>query len=189
MLLVIDAGNTNVVFAVHDDKQWRGTWRVKTEAQRTSDIAVAAAEIESLAGREVPIAGAIAYWCEGTKDKPYRRQERVVFINSDPALISFFLRFLTAAGVSHSDLIFRVYIHETADVEAAERFWLGTTKAHPSQFRKPALKRHNPKTVRKGTGENYHGCLRVDVRRSSSLYRKIEGWAIEGWASAVMLTA
>ena len=37
MLLVVDAGNTNVVFAVHDDKQWRGTWRVKTEAQRTSD--------------------------------------------------------------------------------------------------------------------------------------------------------
>jgi len=82
--------------------------------------------------REVLIAGAIAYWCEGTKDKPYRRQERVVFINSDPALISFFLRFLTAAGVSHSDLIFRVYIHETADVEAAQRFWLDATHAGPS---------------------------------------------------------
>jgi len=37
MLLVVDAGNTNVVFAVHDGRQWRGTWRVKTEAQRTSD--------------------------------------------------------------------------------------------------------------------------------------------------------
>jgi type III pantothenate kinase len=37
MLLVVDAGNTNVVFAVHDGQQWRGTWRVKTEAQRTSD--------------------------------------------------------------------------------------------------------------------------------------------------------
>ncbi len=37
MLLVVDAGNTNVVFAVHDGEQWRGTWRVKTEAQRTSD--------------------------------------------------------------------------------------------------------------------------------------------------------
>ena len=37
MLLVIDAGNTNVVFAVHDGSQWRGTWRIKTEAQRTSD--------------------------------------------------------------------------------------------------------------------------------------------------------
>ena len=36
MLLVIDAGNTNVVFAVHD-KSWRGVWRLSTEAHRTSD--------------------------------------------------------------------------------------------------------------------------------------------------------
>lgn len=37
MLLVVDAGNTNVVFAVHDGDQWRGTWRIATEPQRTSD--------------------------------------------------------------------------------------------------------------------------------------------------------
>jgi type III pantothenate kinase len=37
MLLVVDAGNTNVVFAVHDGHEWRGTWRIATEPQRTSD--------------------------------------------------------------------------------------------------------------------------------------------------------
>ena len=37
MLLVVDAGNTNIVFAVHDDHEWRGIWRIATEAQRTSD--------------------------------------------------------------------------------------------------------------------------------------------------------
>jgi type III pantothenate kinase len=37
MLLVIDAGNTNVVFAVHDGEEWRGNWRLATSAQRTSD--------------------------------------------------------------------------------------------------------------------------------------------------------
>lgn len=37
MLLVVDAGNTNVVFAVHDGATWRGTWRIATEPQRTSD--------------------------------------------------------------------------------------------------------------------------------------------------------
>ena len=37
MMLVVDAGNTNVVFAVHDGDQWRGTWRIATEPQRTSD--------------------------------------------------------------------------------------------------------------------------------------------------------
>jgi type III pantothenate kinase len=37
MLLVIDCGNTNVVFAVRDGATWRGTWRIRTDAQRTSD--------------------------------------------------------------------------------------------------------------------------------------------------------
>ncbi|MCW8307119.1 type III pantothenate kinase [Acidiphilium sp. PA] len=37
MKLVIDAGNTNIVFAVHDGTAWRGIWRIATDAQRTSD--------------------------------------------------------------------------------------------------------------------------------------------------------
>ena len=37
MLLVVDAGNTNVVVAVHDGDSWRGIWRIATEPQRTSD--------------------------------------------------------------------------------------------------------------------------------------------------------
>jgi type III pantothenate kinase len=37
VLLVVDAGNTNIVFAVHDGRDWIGNWRISTEAQRTSD--------------------------------------------------------------------------------------------------------------------------------------------------------
>ncbi len=37
MMLVVDAGNTNVVCAVHDGATWRGIWRIATEPQRTSD--------------------------------------------------------------------------------------------------------------------------------------------------------
>ncbi|MFC0408172.1 type III pantothenate kinase [Roseomonas elaeocarpi] len=37
MLLAIDAGNTNVVFAVHDGAEWRGRWRIATRDDRTSD--------------------------------------------------------------------------------------------------------------------------------------------------------
>ncbi len=37
MLLAIDAGNTNVVFAVFDGEERRGQWRIATEARRTSD--------------------------------------------------------------------------------------------------------------------------------------------------------
>src|SRR4051795_11409872 len=37
MLLAVDAGNTNVVFAVHDGSEWRGRWRIATRYDRTSD--------------------------------------------------------------------------------------------------------------------------------------------------------
>ena len=146
-------------------------------AHRDEFRAAAGREIGELSDRETIIAGAIAYWCEGTKTKPWRTGgARVKFMNSDPGLIRFFLRFLDVAGISRTDLVFYISIHESADIEAAFRFWAEVTGAPPDQFRKPNLKRHNPKTVRKNIGDDYHGCLTIDVRRSGDLYRKIEGW-------------
>ncbi len=37
MLLAIDAGNTNIVFAIYDGDRQRAQWRVATDGQRTSD--------------------------------------------------------------------------------------------------------------------------------------------------------
>ena len=37
MLLAIDQGNTNSVFAVHDGKHWVAQWRSATESSRTAD--------------------------------------------------------------------------------------------------------------------------------------------------------
>jgi len=37
MLLAIDAGNTNTVFAVHDEGEWKGQWRLSTNGARTAD--------------------------------------------------------------------------------------------------------------------------------------------------------
>jgi transcriptional regulator with XRE-family HTH domain len=158
--------------------------RLVREAEREAVAATAAAQIGELSDREILIAGAIAYWCEGAKNKPHNRQDRVSFFNSDPALIAFFLRFLDLAGIMSDELIFRVQIHENADVAAAQRFWLDVTGADPSQFRRPSLKRHNPRTIRKKTGEDYHGCLRIDVRRSTGLYRQIEGWVRAAFKAA-----
>lgn len=151
--------------------------RPAREARREAARAAATAEIGALTQRELLIAGAIAYWCEGAKSKPHHRNERVAFVNGDPRLITFFLRFLDAAGIDRQQLRYRVYIHETGDVRAAERFWFEVTGANSAQFYSPVFKRHNPKTVRKNVGDGYHGCLRVDVMRSADLYRRIEGWA------------
>jgi transcriptional regulator with XRE-family HTH domain len=157
---------------------------LRRAARRQAVSEAAAIEIGPLDDREILIAGAIAYWCEGSKSKPHRLSEQMAFINSDPHLIGFFLRFLAVAGVTRDRLICRIYIHESADVSAAQKFWLEVTGLPESQFRQPTLKRHNPQTVRKNTGANYHGCLVIKVRHSAELYRQVEGWA-----SAAMNTA
>lgn len=156
-------------------RYWETERRVR-EAKREAVRATAAAEIGALTQRELLIAGAVAYWCEGSKNKPYNRQDRVIFMNSDPRLITFFLRFLDAAGIGQDRLIYRVQIHESADVAAAEQFWLTLTGASPGQFRRTTLKRHNPKTVRRNVGDSYHGCLSVALWQSADLYWRIEGW-------------
>ena len=37
MLLAIDTGNTNTLFAIHDGKEWIVEWRIATNATRTAD--------------------------------------------------------------------------------------------------------------------------------------------------------
>jgi transposase len=157
-------------------KYWEGEG-LRREVRRQAISDEAAAEIGSLSDREILIAGAVAYWCEGTKSKPYRRDDRVIFVNSDPGLITFFLRFLAACGIAPDRVICRVHIHESADAAGAQRFWQELTALPADQFREPSLKRHNPRTVRKNTAESYRGCLVISVRRSTELYRRIEGWA------------
>ena len=38
MLLAIEQGNTNTLFAVHDGASWIAQWRAATESTRTADV-------------------------------------------------------------------------------------------------------------------------------------------------------
>jgi hypothetical protein len=150
----------------------------RREALRRAITEAAAAQIGRLSDRELVIAGAVAYWCEGSKNKSYRQHDnRVAFVNSDPKLILLFLRFLAVVGVTQERIRCGVSIHETADAAEAQRFWQAVTGLPMEQFRRPTIKRHNPKTNRMNTGSDYHGCLVIHVLQGLELYRQIEGWA------------
>lgn len=136
----------------------------------------AISSIGALNARELFVAGVIAYWAEGSKSKPWKRVERVVFVNSGPTMVTLFLRWLDLLAVARSRLILRIQIHENADIAGAERYWREVTQIPDSQFRRPTLKRHNPITVRKNVGSRYVGCLTITVRGSTELYRRISGW-------------
>lgn len=136
----------------------------------------AAAEIGEVTDRELFLLGVVAYWCEGSKAKPWAPSESVSFINSDPRLIRLFLRWLEQLGYSHSDLSCNISIHETADLEGAAGYWQDVTGISREQFGRPTLKRHRAKTNRRNTGEDYVGCFIIRVRRSTQLNRRIAGW-------------
>lgn len=154
---------------------WERTLQLR-EAERQEAKDAAARESGPLSERELFLVGVGLYWAEGSKDKAYARRERVIFVNSDPDMIRLHLAWLRLLGVKDEHLRYSLMIHETADTHGAERFWADLTGANVSQFLKTTLKRHNPKTTRKNTGESYHGCLAIRVLQSADLYRRIEGW-------------
>lgn len=133
-------------------------------------------ELGAVSQRDLMIAGVVAYWAEGSKSKPWRHQEQMSFINSDPGMILLFLAWLRSLGVGHDGLRLTVSIHERADVAGAERYWADISGVPVEEFRRPQLKRHNPSPKRYNRGADYHGCLIIDVRRSTELYRRVEGW-------------
>jgi transcriptional regulator with XRE-family HTH domain len=150
--------------------------RRATEREKREETKVAALrEISELTDRDLFMAGIALYWAEGSKSKPYDRRERAIFVN-DPGVIKTYLAWLDLLEVGRERLTFRLLVHESADVEAAHRFWAAVAGVDASIFAKPTLKKHNPKTVRKNTGDDYHGCLVIGVARSAHLYNRIEGW-------------
>lgn len=168
----------------HDQERvaamWKARWEpihIARERERQEIKLAACAEVGVLDDRQTLLMGALVYWCEGAKDKSYRRSEKVSFINSDPALITFFLRFLRVAGIPEAHLRFRLHIHETADLADATRYWADLAGTPTESFQKPVIKRHNPKTKRRNLVDEYRGCLHITVLQSADLYRRIEGWA------------
>lgn len=165
-------------------RYWRA-WNEQREVERDAGRRAAVAEVGELSDRELLLLGAVLYWAEGTKAKPWRKNdERLTFINSDPDVIRLYLAWLTLFGVPPDRVSFRVHIHESADVAAAERYWAGVVGIPPEALARATLKRHSPKTTRKNVGENYRGCLVVQVRKSVAEYWRMNGLWL-GIAAAV----
>lgn len=152
------------------DARW-ARHRKQRDARRAEIAGAARQDVGVLSERDLLLLGAAIYWCEGTKSKPWRTAEIVQFVNSDVRLIKLFLRFLRVAGHTLDQMSFRVAIHESADHEAAQRWWAEQIGVPVEDFKKASLKRHAPRrTNRHNRAEDYHGCLVIVVRKSRETY-------------------
>lgn len=138
--------------------------------------------IRRIVKRDLWLMGIVLYWAEGTKEKEYKPGQGVVFSNSDPLMIKLFLKWLDSCVCIDAGAIdFGLYIHENHKDKVVEfkKYWSEITGFPRVKFDKIYFKKHKIKSIRKNRGENYHGLLRIAVRKSSNLNRRIAGW-IEG---------
>lgn len=149
-------------------KRLRTTEEIKTKARN---------EIGKLSNRELWLIGIALYWAEGTKQKENNPSQKVRFSNSDPLMIKVFFRWLRKiCKIPLRDLGFEIYIHETADIEEAKKYWSCILNLSVKNFQKIRLKKHKINTKRRNIGNKYHGLLAITVKRSTNLNRKIQGW-------------
>lgn len=135
-------------------------------------------DIQTVSQKELWLIGIMLYWAEGSKEKS-GRGSRVCFSNQDPLMIKIFIKWLKVClKIIPEEISLDIYIHENHkyDLEGVRNYWSKITGFYASKFDKIYFKKHKIKTNRTNIGNNYHGLVRVQVRKSIYLNRKITGW-------------
>lgn len=133
-------------------------------------------EIGKLSERELFIAGVALYWAEG-----FKKDKRLGFANSDPAMIKFFLKWLiSSCNVPKASIRLRLglNISHKYRINVVEDYWSKITGISKSQFQKPFFQKFIWKKEFPDPSK-YYGVLRIRANKQLTLFRKIHGW-IEG---------
>jgi len=140
-------------------------------------------EIGKITDREAWLAGIMLYWAEGSKQKETNVSAGIMFSNSDPVMLRFFISWLKKyLKVSDQDMVFEIYIHENFKTKRNDiiKFWSNKLNLPIKKFDRMYFKKNIVKTKRKNIGVKYHGQINIKVKRSTNLNRKISGW-IQGF--------
>ena len=130
-------------------------------------------DVGRISRRDLFLAGLALYWGEGYKG----RSQELGFTNSDPAMILFFIKWLSVIyKIPSEQLILRVsinaaHIHRGREVE---RYWSRLSGVPLSQFTTTSfIKAAHKRTY--SNEANHFGTLRVKVRSGTDLRRRILG--------------
>jgi hypothetical protein len=141
--------------------------RLAKLAQIEACDAAGSARIGTLSADAFLASGAALYAGEGSK-----RDGKVTFANTDPAMIGFFCAWLRRFfAIDESRLRVRVYLHQGLDIESPEVFWSEVTKIPRAQFNRPYRAIADP-SIR--NTKHKCGCAYVDYCCSRT-HREIMG--------------
>lgn len=134
-------------------------------------------EIGKIDKKTLLLLGAALYWAEGSKEKI--KSSSTIIGNSDPKLVKLVLKWLNeCCDVDKERIVFSIYLHETAKdkIEEVKEYWSLVTGFSIEKFQRVVWKKNKISPRRKNNGKNYFGLLRITVKKSISLNRKIQGW-------------
>lgn len=137
-------------------------------------------EIGKLNRRDLFIGGVVAYWSEG---ETYPGSDNLSFINSDPKMILFMLKwFKEICKVPDDRFSLQAKINEIHKnrIKEIENYWSRITVIPLTQFTKTILIKAKSKKIYPNPNE-YFGTLRITVHKGTQLRRKVNGW-VEGLA-------
>jgi hypothetical protein len=126
-------------------------------------------------GDRLHASGCMLYWAEGSKSR-----NSVQFVNSDPAMATFFIRFLRAY-YDVSDEAFRIDCNLFADhvvrQSEIEQFWLDTLGLPKTCLRKSTVNVYSKHSKKKRKNRLPYGTVRVCVHSTrvvQSIYGSIQ---------------
>jgi hypothetical protein len=158
-----------------------GIAKRKQRIERQNNIInTSKSEIKNISKNDLFLIGVILYWAEGTKEKEHKPGTGVAFSNMDPRMIILFLKWLKdICKISNNMIGFEIMVHESHKdrLDEVKKYWSNITGFPLNSFSKLYLKKNKiKKTNRKNIGEKYYGVLKIHVKESSNLVRKITGW-------------
>ena len=143
-------------------------------------------DVGLLTERELWLIGIALHWAEGTKQNTRSPSAGIMFGNTDARMVRVYLAWLSTLGVRKEDIYFELYCHtiRKGEVMTFREWWEHQLNLASGQIEKIYFKSGNPNSNRSNTGDLYRGLLRIRVKSSTSLNRKLHGWA-EGIAASV----
>ena len=125
------------------------------------------------------IVGTMLYWAEGAKEKEYKYGQSVYFSNSDPLMIKTFIYWLLIIiKAKLEDITLDIYVHDNHKhrIATIKRYWMNNTGLSESKFDRIYFKKHNVRCHRRNTKNKYFGLVRVRLKKSTDIQRKIMFW-------------
>ena len=121
---------------------------------------------------KIKISSCMLYWAEGVKSV---NGHAVDFVNSDPEMISIFLKFLRdICGASEKKLRVLLYCYADQNCEELLDYWSNLTKIPKEQFQKPYIRKDFNPNGRKMVRGLVH--IRYNDKK---LYRQLLDWINE----------